>query len=194
MRDALFPRDRIPLREPELKHLDVNSGGYTGGVSYAGVLTALTSVVQGAAGNQRVGDAIRVRGIDFAIAMHAQGSSTGLRVILFAWNVSTSIGAPTIASVLQGAGVTPLAVVAPFDSDSTEQGRLDILFDHYFPCGTSPSTFSWRFRKSIDQPVVFDTGATTGTGTLRLLILSDAALAANSPDHMWWARVLFEDL
>lgn len=179
---------------PELKHYDSNSSGYIAGVTYAGTIVSVSAIAQGTAANQRTGDSIVIRGIDFKINCFQQGTSTGLRFILFAWNVSTGLAAPGISNILQGAGVTPMAIVAPYDADSTEQGRLDIIADIYLPCGASPSVARAVVQRKLKLPVNFDAGATTGAGTLRLLTVSDAALAGNSPQHEWWCRILYDDV
>jgi len=195
-KDLFKPRDIIrATRSPELKHLDVNSGGYISGVSYAGTITALSAVGQGVAGNQRVGDAISVRGVHIQAAAYAQGSSEFIRFIAFQWNMPSSIGAPTAANVLQNVGVTAQTIACPYDFTSAEQGRLNVLADFTLRAASSASTpdlhrVTWQGELTVN----FDAGSTTASGQIYLLAISDAALAANAPVHQWWARLLYDDI
>jgi hypothetical protein len=192
--DTVVPHDRIPSRQPELKHLDVTSGGYVTGVSYAGAIVSLSDIAAGAAGNQRTGDSVRVRAVDFQLSTYYQGTSTGLRVVVFAWNISSSIGAPTAGQVLQGVGVTPQTLAAPYTSDSVEQGRLNILCDEFLPCSSAgPGVARLTMKKEVQLPINYDASATTGAGKIYALFISDAALAANAPNYQYWMRLMYED-
>lgn len=195
-RDLFAPHDFLRhVRRPELKHLDVNSSGYVNGVSYAGTVTVLTAIAQGSGGNQRVGDAISVRGIEFRIACYAQNSSEFLRVIVFQWNMPTSLAAPSTGVVIQGAGATPQTIAAPYDFTSVEQGRLNVIDDFVLQAAAGASTPAHSMKRHTGSwQVDFDPGATTASGQLYVLVISDAALATNAPVYQWWARILYDDL
>jgi hypothetical protein len=190
-RDVLRPRDREIPRFPELKHLDVNTSGYIGGTTYAGTLTDLTAVTQGAAGNQRTGDSIRIRGITFrASAYHQAGSVQGiLRFIVFSFNEDN---AASVAGVLQSSG-SSLAVVSPYNSDHVENGALNIIFDKSYAGDSSPDAFFMEFTKELDLSVHYTAGATTGSGKIWCLVISDAGLATNCANYQWWSRIIFDD-
>ncbi len=193
--DVLNPRDLIPFRSPELKHLDVTSAAGYLGITYNGLITHLSAISQGGAGNQRIGDSVTIRAIDFRMNGYVQGSATGMRIILFQWNRDTLAAVPVPADVLQSAGVgSDQAVIVPYNSDNSEQGTLNILVDEFIPCGASPSVFKFAFRKAVRLPCTFDAGQLTGMGTLRVLTISDAALATNSPAFHWWSRIFYEDV
>lgn len=192
--DTVVPHDKVPARAPELKHLDTTSAGYVAGVSYAGSIVSMSDIAAGAAGNQRNGDSVRVRAVDFQVHAYYQGASTGLRVILFAWNISSSIGAPTAGQVLQGVGVTPQTLAAPYNSDSVEQGRLFILADEVLPCSSAgPGVARMTLKREVTLPINFDSSATTGAGKLYALFISDAALSSNAPNYQYWTRLMYED-
>lgn len=195
-RDLFVPHDVVKVaRDPELKHLDVNSSGYISGVSYAGTITALSAIAQGVAGNQRVGDAAMVRGIDFRAAAYSQGSSQFLRMIVFQWNLDTSIGAPTAGQVLQGVGATAQTIACPYDFTSAEQGRLNIIADFVLEAASSATTPALKVvQKEGRWQVNFTAGSTTAQGQIYVLAISDAALAGNAPVYQWWSRIMYDDL
>lgn len=183
------------MRRPELKHLDVTTAGYVAGVTYAGNITALSAISQGVGGNQRVGDAVSVRGIEFRMAGYPQGTSTFLRLVLFQWNVPSSLGAPTAANVLQSVGVTAQTIAVPYDFAGAEEGRLNIIADEVVVVQTGATgPFSLMVRRNGQWQVDFDTGAVTASGQIYALVISDAALAGNAPVYQWWSRVLYDDL
>jgi len=191
-RDVITPHDRLIPRGPELKHLDVNSGGYVAGVTSAGTLTSLTDIVQGVAGNQRTGDAVRIRGLDFRFAAYHQvGSLQGvLRFIVFSYNEDS---APTPALTLQSTG-SASAVVSPYYLDHVENGSLNILFDSAYAGDSSPDAFFYHARRVVNLPVAFVTGTTNGSGKLHLLVISDAGLATNCANYQWWSRIFYDDV
>ncbi len=196
VQDVLVPRDFIPRRSPELKHLDVTSGGYVLGVSQAGSITHVTPMSQGGAGNQRIGDSVVVRGIDFRLGAYAQGTNNSMtRFTMFTWNMDSTVAAPGVSDIWQGGGgATSLTVVAPYNSDRVEAGALGIVFDETIALRASPDTYSFRFSKPVNFPIAYVAGQLTGTGTLRLAIVSDAALAANACNYQWWCRVYYDDV
>jgi len=192
VRDVMTPHDRLVVRSPELKHLDTNSGGYVGGVTYAGTVSSLSDVVQGGAGNQRVGDALRLRGVDFRLtAYHQAGSVQGVfRIILFIWNEDST---PTIALVLQGTG-SALAAVSPYNEDHVQNGSLNVLLDTYYAGDSSPDAYSLHFQRVLSSTATYTAGSTAGAGKLWLLVLSDAGLATNCCNYQWWGRLVYDDV
>lgn len=189
--DVMVPHDKLVRRDPELKHLDVNTSGYIGGVTYAGTITSLSDVVQGGAGNQRVGDALRIRGLDFRCsAYHQAGSVQGtLRFIVFVWNEDST---PTTALVLQGTG-SAAAAVSPYNSDHVQNGSLNLLADFVYAGDSSPDAFYKHLVMTLDSQVTFTASSTSGAGKAWILVLSDAGLATNCANYQWWSRLIYSD-
>jgi len=192
VRDQMVPHDTIVLRSPELKHLDTNTGGYVGGVTSAGTLTSISDVGQGYDGTNRVGDALKVRGVQFrASAYHQAGSVQGiLRFIVFSWNEDT---APTAATVLQNVG-SALSVVSPYNEAHIQNSSLNILLDRCYAGDSSPDAFYLEMHRVVTLQVTYAAAATTGAGKLYVLMISDAGLATNCAYYQWFARILFDDV
>jgi hypothetical protein len=189
--DVLIPHDKVQNRTPELKHLDTNSGGYIGGITTAGSITSISDIGQGAAGNQRVGDSVCIKGIDLRVAAYHQAGSVqgGLRFILFAYNEDTS---PSVALILQGTG-SAAALVSPYYSDHVQNSGLNILADFVFAGDSSPDAFYYHRVFTGSWPITYNAGTTTGAGKLFLIAISDAGLATNCANFQWWARVVYND-
>lgn len=192
--DMLRPQELVVFREPELKHFDASSGAYVNN-PYTGAVYSLSAITQGVAGNQRVGDSLVVRGIELRIGSYANGASTMTRFVLFAWNVSTALAAPAPGNVLQNVG-SAASITSPYNIDSTEQGLLNILAD-FVVVSTSTGGPGAAFRDVIVKkslPMDFDNGSNTSSGSIRLLVISDAALAANAANVYYQSRLVFTDV
>lgn len=191
MRDVMIPHDKLVRRTPELKHLDVNTSGYIGGVTYAGTITSLSDVVQGGAGNQRVGDALRVRGLDLRVAAYHQVGSLqgGLRFLVFFWNEDST---PTASLVLQGTG-SAASLVSPYNSDHVQNGSLNVVADFVYAGDSSPDAFFHQVTRVLDSQITYAASSTSGAGKLWMLAISDAGLATNCANYQWWSRMLYDD-
>ncbi len=194
VKSVMHPHTKIPRHVPELKHLDVTSGGYIAGTAYTGLCTSLSSVAQGGAGNGRIGDNLQIRGIDFRASQYYQGSSTYQRWILFCWNVDGFVTPPTPSLVLQSVS-SSLSVVSAYNSDSVEQGKLNILLDRTLVSSSAgPGAAELNYSQQVDLPVSYESGQVLGTGQLYLLVVTDATLAANAPNYQYWSRIHYVDL
>ncbi len=190
----MHPKALIHKGVPEYKHFDILSGGYIAGVAYTGTVSSVFAPTQGTAGNQRVGDNCQIVGIEFRANQFQQGTSTALRYILFAWNVDSALSVPANIDILQAPTTDARSLVSPYNSDSVEQGKLNVLFDRVVTSvAGGPASAHFEVAEKVSLPVVFDAGLTSGTGKLYLYILSDAALTANSPSYQWWLRAYFVD-
>jgi hypothetical protein len=190
---VLHPRSRFePIQSKEFKHYAVSSGAYAG-VAYSGVVTDLFAPAQGLATTQRVGDEARQRAIRLALNCYAQGTSTSLRVIVFAYNADSTLAVPTPNSILTTVA-TSAAMVSPYNDQAAEQGTLNVLCDKVLLCAAGgPSTAYMLFESTFLMPVTFSAAATSGVGKLYLLVVSDSILTTNSPLYQWYSRVYFDD-
>jgi len=192
--DLLYPRDVAPPRLPELKHFDTTTTSYVAGVTFSGSVTCLSTVGVGTAANQRVGDELTIRAIDFRFSAYTQGSSEFIRLIIFSWNEDDGAVAPTPGTVLQSTG-SNMSLLSPYFADAVQAGRLNVVFDKILIAsnGGGPSAVTERVSRKLTLPVQFSTGLTTGNGKLYLLVISDSSLAGQAPNYGWWSRIYFDD-
>lgn len=181
------------LQARQLKYFDVEVvGSVTATASY----NVLTSVAQGVAQSQRIGDKVRVVKIDIHLSLVTANSDVynTVRLVWFRWTPNTAALTPGATSILEN------PTTQGTRSHYNYEGRKEyhILKDMFFGMtgtSTNPTPGSLRVeRMSIrcDHDVVYNLGATTGCNHVYGLVLSDSAITPY-PEIDYWARVWYLD-
>lgn len=174
--------------DTNVEYFQVDRSGNNTKVTYNGV--AATDIVQGTAQGQRVGDKIedmyvhlRLNAYLNSVAAAANAQHT-MRVIIYQWNESTSIGNPSIGSVLQytsSANGDYSPITSPINWTSQKQKDITILYDRLHSVGWTSRTIAVNVLKKCPRPLQFDAAA-TGTGHVFVLLVADDVIGAHVPD------------
>jgi hypothetical protein len=156
----------------------------------------LTSISQGSGTSNRVGDEIALRAIEISLGAYSNsGDLVGgvMRIIIFRWNISSSVAAPTVTNVLEiASGAT--APFSPLNMTGIRQEDFQIIFDKLigFNGANSANSIPIREKQILPSPNLrYDVAATTGQGHLYALAISDHA--ATYPTLTMVTRVLYSD-
>lgn len=195
----------------EIKVLDVNTGSTS--VTTAGVTAKLSSVAQGASQNQRVGDQLLAKQLQFMYTITV--GATGLiaaadqyntvRVIIFEWHQDDGLAAPTVANILD-TGLSVTKTISAYNWDTNHDYR--ILYDQSHVVFNTPiwngAAVTWSHgvggtfatSKPVTIPLShkldYDASTTFGTRMIYALFISDSAFTPNPTIEMT-SRFLFED-
>jgi hypothetical protein len=182
-------------------------------VTTAGVLFAVTPVPTGTADYQRTGDVIFPKWIEIMYSIEvgtagliaAADQFNTVRVILFIWNESDGLTAPTTAIILDAAtgGVTTDMIVNHDDPQ-----LFHVIYDRQHVVYNTPiwngAAVQWNhgvdahfaldapLRIPLRHPMEFDSATTYGSHKVWALICSDSAFAPNPTIDMGW-QMCFTD-
>lgn len=188
----------------EKKYVDTVLTTLTG-VTYAGTIGLFAMPAAGADVNSRVGDKIRVTGIDFKYTVVGYDTTNLLRVILFKWNNDDGSYAPTVANILGSADLsTQGAPLARLNWDNQQAKDFEILYDKCHALSFNNTTAApgsavevaqvklWGKGLGSTPTIELNNGFTTGKGRYGVLYVSDSALAGH-PKIAYTARIEFSD-
>lgn len=163
-------------------------------VSSTGTVTKLSGgVAQGVSGVQRTGDEIGLLSWSLNCSIHTNGDVDGaiMRLILFRWQLTDSVAAPTSANILELI-TAAYAPCSPYNQSAVRQNDFSILWDETFVVGgNGPCAAVARVEGKLGGASLrFDPGLTTGQGHLYLLAISSKA--ATQPLLNCVTRIYFE--
>jgi hypothetical protein len=182
-------------------------------VTTAGVLGSMMTVATGTSDSTRIGDLIFPKWVEFMYSIEvgtagviaAADQFNTVRVILFIWNESDGLTAPTAAILLDAAtgGVTTDMIV---NHDDPQLFR--VIYDRQHVVHNTPlwngAAVQWNhgvdahfaldapLRIPLKHPVEFDSATTYGSHKLYYLVCSDSAFAPNPTIDLGW-QVCFTD-
>lgn len=159
------------------------------------LLNDVTEVTQGVGTTQRVGDELKVVALDlrYAAAVTTGGATVPAlaRIIVFQWLQDTAATAPTLATVLLNTGTASDYPLSPYNADTVRSGYLGVLYDRTFGV-SNLLPVAEHVRISVNKHIRFNAAATTGTGKIYIMYLSDQA-ASNATDGSYVCRTVFDD-
>lgn len=188
------PRDLME-REFEAKAFDASASASN--TTNAGVIVNCSLVPQGVAQSQRVGDAINVEAIEVRVGPTAANAVGGtVRVLLVrALEPSASFAVNTVLGITGSA----LAAIGPLNFTGVRQEDFAILHDELMMVpATAGASFGRgqnmpliHIRKSLKSRIQFDAAATTGTGHIFLIMISD--VVTTGPSLNYHSRLIYSD-
>jgi len=188
-REFLHPRETLARRRVEVKHFDVDTPAAP--IATGGTITKLTTIAQGVAGNQRVGDEAQFTGVSFKgyVRGLAAGGDSVVRVMLFQWNVDDASLPPTVVTVLQAAGSS-----RPYNWQSIQDGNIRVLYYHTLDCcpTSGQAVQHFEYIQAVTGQLAYNTGLATGSGQLYVLTICDNNIGAANLIQ-WDTRVIYED-
>lgn len=167
-----------------------NNAAYT--IDFNGTIENLSLIPQGDTDFQRNGDMVYLQGISYNFSM-VHGDTTNLfRVIIFRWNIPTSLANPTANTILDIVGSTN-APLANYVKDFRRQRRYTILFDRtYSVSADGRPVFNKHLYIKLRNQLAFEASGTTGRGHIFSLVISDSGAAPN-PAFNWASKLLYTD-
>lgn len=167
-------------------------------VSATGATYQLSNPTQGVGVDQRTGDRIRLKKLEFRINALGADLSNTMRVIVWRYSGDTAGGLPSLTNLL-APGVSSLVYncESMYQYEFMKQGQAHIVYDRAFTIdfqGTDAILYhKIRFgRKLGRQYLEYAPGATTGTDQFLVSVLSDSS-AATHPTLHFVSRLTFED-
>lgn len=165
-----------------------------GAVSDAGTLYPLSELAQGLTSTTRVGDSIRIQGLEIRgnVEINAAASNTLIRVMVFR-DLDGPGTYPTIGDVLeQTGGSAGVISTARFN----RRERFSILYDELFALSSGSNASATFHYSSGQNGHILYLGTTAaeasdGKGTIYVLTVSNEA--ANTPSLRSYSRLLFTD-
>lgn len=186
------------IKSIELKYFDINS--IANSIGAGATLFPIDAIPQGVGQSSRVSDFVSTRKVILNYSLYCVNSDivTTIRIILFRWLPSTSLAFPLVADILE----SPVSINTLSHYNYQRQAEYDILWERQFRAAgipTAPTTTSNYGQTGLELPVgrfpdqEFSLGATTGTGQLFFLAISDSAL---TPFPIWnfSVRTYYEDV
>lgn len=163
--------------------------------TYNGTLANLSAITQGDTDSNRDGDAAYLTSISYRYGVRVNTTATynTCRIILFRWNISTDLAAPTIAQILDNPGYsnTPQS---NYVEDTQRQKRFKILYDKTHTVATAgPYLISKKVHIKLRSKLSFVAGGTDGRGHIYMLVLSGDSGAANPPQFEYGSKLNFTD-
>lgn len=204
--------------KPELKQKLTNQAAdaIPGQSTNALVATQITDIAAGTAGNQRIGDAVQVHKIEFALSCLNPGDSTNqlqfIRVMIVQ-DQRYNGTAPTGGELLHGYNVTDVSMSNAYSGYNTafvknklsnRAGNIRVLFDRtvYLPsnvvttsgCSFHPQ-FQVQFKKVFRKPLTVGyEGANYEAGQIFVCVFPGSDTTGNSnPYYAWQALVRYSD-
>jgi len=161
-------------------------------ISTTAVVTKLSSVSQGVADTERIGDALMLTGVEYRQLCAFQDAGC-IRHIVFQWKADDTT-APVVGDILDLAVITT-AFNAPYNHDKRNQFRI---LDDYRAYGDNSGegatgVVKRLFGKRISKEVRFLAAGTTGFNHVYMISVSNVAVGANVPTVTLGARITFTD-
>jgi len=158
-------------------------------VDFNGTTQDLLLVPQGITDSTRIGDEIRLTSISLELQVIGVDATNLMRVIIFKWRPST---VASVAAILPFALASANAPLSPYSRDRSVDYK--VYFDRTFALSTATNVS--QVVKFHNIPVKglcqYQSGTTTGTNHLYLLVISDSGAAPN-PSINYMTRVNFTD-
>jgi len=175
----------------EVKYIDTTFN--TQSCVSPGTILAVASPTQGVGQLQRIGDHVKLRAVEFNYGFYPGTAPYTCRMILFQWNINSALTLPTALYVLDPLyNTTALAPFSPYSYPSTEQEKFNVIYDKTVEVSVGKGNASFRELIPLgSRSIEFDVAATTATGNLYLLWISDAAAAA--PTTTGIVRVFYSE-
>lgn len=152
-------------------------------------------ISQGITDTQRIGDKIRIRGIQVEGWCTVADTTNLVRICVFQWKQNNALVAPASNYIIQytGSGIAPMS---PFNND-LQGGNYVMLYTRVLKLvsGTDKSIVRFRFRvpmKYCKRLVEFYVAGTQGTNHIYMMGISDSGAPAH-PNLFMMARVWYED-
>jgi hypothetical protein len=192
MKDIFSPNPP-GMQDPaiETKVFDTTTTTAITTVINTGLLVNLSAIPQGVTQGQRVGDSVDLEGIELRLSANGNASGMTLRAILFqSLEPSGSVTAGTILAALSN--VT--APLSAYNFTGVRQEDFKILHDslHFLGPLTGPSDQQiLHVRQKLRSRIQFDAGASSGTGLLFMLLVSDQP--TTGPILTYAVRVAYAD-
>lgn len=177
----------------QLKYYDIQ---VVGSVVALASYNILSTIPQGVAQSQRVGDKVRLVRASIHLNISTANSDVfnTVRLIWFRWIPNTASLTPGSGSILENP--TTQGVLSHYNYEGRKE--YQILKDELLSMtgtGTNPTVNSnivQRFNIPLNFDVVYNVSATTGTCHLYCLNMSDSAVTPY-PELNYWCRLWYLD-
>lgn len=180
----------------------VDTAAAYGQVDRSGQITQLTTITQasGVVAN-RIGDQVRLKSLEFRMDSYlncvaaATDSTHHLRLVIFRWNLATSVATPSLANLFQNSGTVGVTCY-PRQWQTIKQKDIHVYWDKSFTIQRYAGNSSYVKKINLKgSRLDFDTAASTGEGHLYACLVADDATGAHVPAiySQWVARVIYED-
>jgi len=161
-------------------------------ISTTAVVTKLSSVSQGVADTERVGDALMLTGVEYR-QISTYFDAGCIRHIVFQWKADDTT-APVVGDILDLAVITT-AFNAPYNHDKRNQFRI---LDDYRAYGDNSGegttgVVKRLFGKRISKEVRFLAAGTTGFNHVYMISVSSIPNTSQPPTVSLGARITFTD-
>lgn len=169
-----------------------------GTVGSGGSVTDISAIAQGDSVNNREGDRITIKSIQFRFGLIGADTTNFMRVMLIQWLQNDAATAPTIAGVYNATYVSqPYATFAPFNKSAAGYHFVP-LYDKTFALSQQGNNATKamikitprHFKKKAKAMIQFNAGATTGTGKFYIVLISDSGIATD-PTFTGVAQIRF---
>jgi hypothetical protein len=157
-------------------------------------IISVTSIAQGVAANNRIGDDLRV--LVFSLKGTVIGNVTAVsgvyRIIVFQYG-DNNVAPPVVSTVLTNTGSPTDYPNTTYNAVGIRQQLFSILADLRFALNQTggPGAHTFEIEKKFSLSIAYNLAATTGTGNIYVLEVSDAAV--NGPSASYVTRVGFTD-
>ena len=156
---------------------------YSTGLVVPQILSAST---QGQGVTQHIGDRVTLKRLDVRMSVYHNVSDTSTdipnnyRIIIFKWNVTTSLSFPNVAGILQypsGIATLNYGTDSPYLWINQAEKNFSILYDKKFATTTDGANHHHIKLKKFLGNVNYDPAVVTGKGHLFILVVNDDGLA-----------------
>lgn len=204
--------------KPELKQKVTNQAAdaIPAQATNALVATQITDIAAGTAGNQRIGDAVQVHKIEFALScsnLNTSASQLQFVRVMIVQDQRYNGTAPTGGELLQSYNVTDVSMSNAYSAYNTafirsklanRAGNIRVLFDRCLYLSTNVLTTSGtsfhpqahvRFSKVFRKPLTVGyEGANYEAGQIFVCVFPGSDTTANvNPYYAWQATVRYSD-
>lgn len=175
----------------ETKYVDTSIDGTTGILFGTPLIQRLTTVAQGTADINRVGDRILLNGLSLKFNCVAADTVNRLRVSVIRWQEDDGSVLPTNSTVYQNISSS---IQAFFNYDGLKAGRFKVLYDKIVDVETQNGDTQLFYHKTFNlkKAQIGFTGSVSGRGHLYCIVNSDSAVVPN-PTFDGLARVTYKD-
>lgn len=175
----------------ETKFVDTSIDGTTGIIYGTALIQRITTIAQGTADINRVGDRVLLNGLSLKFNCVAGDTVNRVRVSVIRWQEDDGSVLPTNSSVYQG--ITS-SIQAFFNYDGLKGGRFKVLYDKIVDVETQNGDTQLFYHKTFNlkKAQIGFTGSVSGRGHLYVIVNSDSA-GIPHPTFDGLARVTYKD-
>lgn len=164
------------------KHAYVGAINTTAGSG--GTIIDFCNIAQGDSSTQREGDRLTIKSFILRFGLIAADTTQFCRLIIFQWLIDDTATVPTPSHILNGTYINqPYATFAPFNKSNA--GYVFVpLWDKQFSMTSGASSSACKhalvkltprnFKKKAKAMIQYQSGATSGTGKIYGLFISDS--------------------